>query len=119
LVSKRKAEDLNAMLPEGGTQSRGENIKMLEMRQFCECCGKNLSPETSEALICSFECTFCADCARNVLQEVCPNCGGDLMRRPTRAARALVKNPPSAERIVKESGCLQAEAAICVVAANI
>jgi hypothetical protein len=82
---------------------------MLEMRRFCECCGKNLAPETNEALIFSFECTFCADCARNVLHEVCPNCGGDLTLRPTRAAKFLVKNPASAGRIVKEYGCLPAE----------
>lgn len=81
------------------------------MRQFCECCGKNLSPETNEALICSFECTFCADCAENTLRGICPNCGGDLVRRPTRAAKFLVKNPASVERIVKENGCLQAQLA--------
>ncbi len=78
---------------------------MLEMRQFCECCGKNLSPESGEALICSFECTFCAGCAENVLRGICPNCGGDLTRRPSRAAKFLVKNPASVQRIVKENGC--------------
>lgn len=86
---------------------------MLEMRQFCECCGKNLAPEENEAMICSFECTFCADCSRNVLRGACPNCGGDLTRRPTRAAKFLVKNPPSAKRIVKENGCLRVESVVC------
>lgn len=89
---------------------------MLEMRQFCECCRKNLSPESSEVLICSFECTFCAECVENILRGVCPNCGGDLTRRPTRAAQFLVKNPPSAERIVKENGCLQIEATVRAIA---
>lgn len=84
---------------------------MLEMRQFCECCGKNLAPESNEALICSFECTFCSDCAENTLRGICPNCSGDLTRRPSRAAKFLVKNPASAQRIVKENGCLQAQLA--------
>lgn len=79
------------------------------MRRFCECCGKNLAPDSGEALICSFECTFCAGCAENVLRGVCPNCGGDLTTRPTRPAKFLVKNPASTERIVKEYGCLQTE----------
>ncbi len=79
------------------------------MRQFCECCAKNLTPGSNEALICSFECTFCADCARNILHGVCPNCGGDLTLRPSRVGKSLVKNPASTERIVKENGCLQAE----------
>lgn len=86
---------------------------MLEMRQFCECCGKKLPTDSGEAMICSFECTFCAECVENVLQKVCPNCGGDLMKRPTRAAKFLVKDPPSDQRIVKENGCLQTEAAFC------
>ncbi|HEY0459295.1 MAG TPA: DUF1272 domain-containing protein [Pyrinomonadaceae bacterium] len=92
---------------------------MLEMRQFCECCGKNLAPESADTLICSFECTFCADCALDVLGEICPNCGGILTLRPSRAARLLIKNPATAERIVRENGCLQAEPPVrAVVAAN-
>lgn len=86
------------------------------MRQFCECCAKNLTPGSDEALICSFECTFCADCVENVLHGVCPNCGGDLMLRPSRSGESLVKNPASVERIVKENGCLQAEPVFCAVA---
>ena len=85
---------------------------MLEMRQFCECCGKNLPPDSTETLICSFECTFCADCVENVLHGVCPNCGGDLTKRPSRGAKFLVKNPASTQRIVKESGCLQNHSAV-------
>ena len=82
---------------------------MLELRPFCECCGKDLPPDSKEALICSFECTFCAACAENVLGGACPNCGGELAPRPTRAARLLIKNPASVERIVKEYGCSPAE----------
>lgn len=87
------------------------------MRGFCECCAKNLSPGSNEALICSFECTFCADCAENALHGVCPNCGGDLTLRPTRSAESLVKNPASTEKIVKENGCLQAEPMFCAAVA--
>ena len=82
---------------------------MLELRPFCECCGAQLPPDSKEALICSFECTFCAGCARNVLEGVCPNCGGDLTARPSRVGESLIKNPASVERIVKEYGCLQTE----------
>ena len=89
---------------------------MLEMRQFCECCAKNLAPASDDALICSFECTFCADCARNVLRGVCPNCGGDLTKRPSRAAALLIENPASTKRAVKENGCLETVAAVCSVA---
>jgi uncharacterized protein len=88
---------------------------MLELRPFCECCGKSLSPESNEALICSFECTFCADCAQNVLHGACPNCGGNLTARPSRSAALLVKNPASVQRVVKENGCLQTETTLCEV----
>ena len=57
---------------------------MLEMRPDCERCGTDLAAEEPGAFICSFECTFCADCA-DELDERCPNCGGELMDRPTRA----------------------------------
>ena len=56
----------------------------LEMRDACERCGKELAPD-GEACICSHECTFCRDCTA-ALEEVCPNCGGELVRRPRRAA---------------------------------
>ena len=65
---------------------------MLELRPCCECCGKDLPPDTDTARICSFECTFCAQCAEETLRGTCPNCGGELVRRPirprARAARA-------------------------------
>lgn len=87
------------------------------MRQFCECCAKNLTPDSGQAMICSFECTFCAGCARNVLHGICPNCGGGLTARPLRSAKFLIKNPASTKRIVKENGCLQAESAFCAIVA--
>lgn len=60
---------------------------MLELRPTCEHCNRALPPETAEAWICSYECTFCGDCVENVLQNVCPNCGGGFMPRPVRPAR--------------------------------
>ena len=74
---------------------------MLQMRPNCEACDKDLAPGTSEAFICSFECTFCRDCADARFKSVCPNCGGDLLRRPARAAELLDKYPASSERVVK------------------
>ena len=53
---------------------------MLEIRPNCECCDKDLPPDSLEAMICTFECTFCASCADAVLHGVCPNCGGNLAR---------------------------------------
>jgi hypothetical protein len=76
-----------------------EPTSMLELRPGCECCDKNLPPESDEARICSFECTFCVDCATHVLGGTCPNCGGELVARPRRPASKLAKNPPSTQRV--------------------
>ncbi|MBB2180069.1 DUF1272 domain-containing protein [Gluconacetobacter tumulicola] len=57
---------------------------MLEMRPDCGCCGRDLPQSSAEAMICSFECTFCAACVSEVLDHRCPNCGGELVRRPIR-----------------------------------
>ena len=70
---------------------------MLEMRPDCERCGVDLPPYAGGAFICSFECTFCAHCAE-ALDERCPNCGGELLDRPTRAKALLDKRPASTER---------------------
>lgn len=78
---------------------------MLEMRPNCECCDRDLPPDSTVARICSFECTFCVDCVETVLGGSCPNCGGDLTPRPTRAARLLAKYPPSTKRVLKPDGC--------------
>lgn len=59
---------------------------MLELRPTCEHCNKALPPAAPDALICSFECTFCADCVEHVLAGVCPNCGGGFAPRPVRPA---------------------------------
>ena len=78
---------------------------MLELRPNCECCDKNLPPAATDALICTFECTFCADCAEHVLKGVCPNCGGNFSARPVRPAGKLEKYPASTKRILKAEGC--------------
>lgn len=72
---------------------------MLELRPGCECCDKDLPPEAADAMICTFECTFCADCVENKLHGVCPNCGGDLAKRPIRPAKMLEKHPGSRIRV--------------------
>jgi hypothetical protein len=74
---------------------------MLQMRPNCECCDADLPPESREARICSFECTFCAACAEQRLDGRCPNCGGELIARPTRAATLLGRFPASTERVLK------------------
>jgi len=66
---------------------------MLELRPVCENCGKLLPNESTQAMICTYECTFCADCVENILHNVCPNCGGGLEKRPSRPKEKLVKDP--------------------------
>jgi hypothetical protein len=80
---------------------------MLALRPNCECCNRDLPPDSSEALICSFECTFCTECATKRLPGgCCPNCGGELVRRPVRPAAKLARFPASSDRVVKvHAGC--------------
>src|SRR6266566_4946131 len=76
----------------------------LELRPNCECCDKDLPPSSPLARICSYECTFCADCVDGVVFNVCPNCGGGFAPRPIRPTTewrpglSLAKRPPSRER---------------------
>jgi hypothetical protein len=74
---------------------------MLQLRPNCECCDVDLAPESREARICTFECTFCAACAETRFDGLCPNCGGELVRRPIRPAAALARWPASTERVMK------------------
>jgi len=74
---------------------------MLEIRPNCECCDKNLPPDSSEAMICTFECTFCKTCAEDIFKNVCPNCGGGFAQRPTRPKKYLEKYPPSTTKVFK------------------
>lgn len=78
---------------------------MLALRPNCECCDKDLPPDSTLARICTFECTFCADCASEKLNHVCPNCGGELLARPRRPANKLGKFPASLARVYKPQGC--------------
>jgi hypothetical protein len=61
---------------------------MLELHPNCELCDADLPPDAANARICSYECTFCADCVDHVLENVCPNCGGGLVPRPIRPRNA-------------------------------
>jgi hypothetical protein len=77
----------------------------LQLRPNCEYCDKDLPPASLEARVCSYECTFCADCVENKLHNVCPNCGGGFVARPIRPARewrpglSVEKRPPSDKRV--------------------
>jgi hypothetical protein len=78
---------------------------VLQLRPNCEWCDKDLPPAATDARICSYECTFCAECVETVLFNVCPNCGGGFTPRPIRPAQAwrpgvcLQNQPFSAERV--------------------
>jgi hypothetical protein len=78
---------------------------VLELRPGCECCDVDLPAESKSAYICTFECTFCASCAELKLHFQCPNCGGELVRRPTRPAAKLARYPASTQRVFKPTGC--------------
>lgn len=66
---------------------------MLELRPTCENCNVSLPPDSTEAMICTFECTYCKDCVENILENVCPNCGGGFVSRPIRPAELMGKYP--------------------------
>ncbi len=66
---------------------------MLELRPICEYCAKELPNDSHDAMICSFECTFCKTCVETILENVCPNCGGGFESRPTRPKSMLEKYP--------------------------
>jgi hypothetical protein len=74
---------------------------VLQLRPSCECCDRDLPAASTEARICSFECTFCARCATERLHGSCPNCGGELVARPRRPASKLAAHPPSSTRVVR------------------
>ena len=81
---------------------------MLEIRPNCECCDKDLPPDSNVAMICSFECTFCASCAQKLLGGHCPNCSGNLVSRPIRPKELLDAAPASVKRVLKAGGCVDA-----------
>jgi hypothetical protein len=75
---------------------------MLELRPNCECCDRALPPDSGLARICSFECTFCANCAEQRFGGICPNCGGGLVPRPIRP-RALLERFPASTTPVRKA----------------
>jgi len=76
---------------------------VLELRPGCECCDRDLPPDSADARICSFECTFCARCVDEVLHGVCPNCGGGFVPRPIRPPDELAVHPASTRRVLRTS----------------
>ena len=74
---------------------------MLQLRPVCENCNKQLPNDSNEAMICSYECTFCEDCISNLLHNVCPNCGGGFAKRPTRPKAGLEKYPAEKKPLYK------------------
>ena len=75
---------------------------MLKLKPNCECCGIELPPDATQARICSFECTFCEDCSEQNFTATCPNCTGELIRRPIRPAKHLAKYPASDQRFINQ-----------------
>ena len=73
---------------------------MLELRPNCECCDVDLPPDAPNAVICSFECTFCSKCAQATHANVCPNCGGNFVARPIRPQEMLDRYPASLRRVL-------------------
>ncbi|WP_083921765.1 DUF1272 domain-containing protein [Kiloniella laminariae] len=88
---------------------------MLKLKPNCEFCNRDLPPVSEEAMICSYECTFCRDCTENLLCNVCPNCGGGFVPRPVRPATArregvsIQHHPASEERVHSRYSKLEIE----------
>ncbi|MGH1386083.1 DUF1272 domain-containing protein [Kordia sp.] len=72
---------------------------MLEIRPNCEHCNTDLPFDAQDAMICTFECTYCENCVTNVLKSICPNCGGNFSKRPIRPKKLLEKYPISNKRV--------------------
>ncbi len=83
---------------------------MLEIRACCEHCGKDLPNTSTNSMICSFECTYCEECALHVFENVCPSCGGNFERRPIRPSKMAEKYPPSAKRVYLPKDLVKAAA---------
>jgi hypothetical protein len=81
---------------------------VLELRPNCECCDCDLPPDATNARICTYECTFCAACATDLLGNTCPNCGGGFVPRPIRPPAMLAQDPASTKRVLKPEGCRRA-----------
>ena len=83
----------------------------LELRPNCEFCDRDLPPQSADARICTYECTFCSQCVEYELENVCPNCGGGFQIRPIRPTTewreglSLAKRPPSQQRVFLSYSC--------------
>lgn len=77
-------------------------VHMLQLKPNCECCDVDLPPQSLDARICSFECTFCQDCSDSSFGSTCPNCSGELVKRPIRPSNMLEKFPASTSRFLNE-----------------
>lgn len=89
---------------------------MLALRPNCEYCDKDLPPDSTQACICTYECTFCSDCVERILKNVCPNCGGGFTPRPVRPTKArrenvsLANQPASNKRVLTKFSRQEIEA---------
>ncbi|MDJ0882183.1 MAG: DUF1272 domain-containing protein [Gammaproteobacteria bacterium] len=86
---------------------------LLEIRPNCECCDKDLPPDSIEAMICTYECTFCRECVEEILENVCPNCGGGFSQRPIRPKVARrpglsIEDQPASNRRIHTKYSLEA-----------
>lgn len=72
----------------------------MEIRLNCEHCDKSLPNDSHQAMVCTFDCTFCKDCVDDVLKNVCPNCGGGFEKRPSRPKHMLEKYPPRKDKVL-------------------
>ena len=80
---------------------------MLEIRPNCEHCNKDLPNTSKEAMICSFECTYCKSCALELFKNVCPSCSGNFVERPIRPLKMIDKYPASLKRIFSPKNLLE------------
>ena len=83
---------------------------MLEIRPNCEHCNTDLPSDSTEAMICSFECTYCKKCAQDIFKNVCPSCSGNFAERPIRPRKELERYPPSFKRIFRPKDLEKAKA---------
>ena len=81
---------------------------MLEIRPCCEHCGKDLPNTSTEVMICSFECTYCQDCALGLFENVCPSCGGNFEKRPIRPSKMIKKYPASTKGVFLPKNLIEA-----------
>lgn len=92
-------------------------VAMLELRPTCEHCERSLPPASTEARICSYECTFCSTCVEEVLQDVCPNCGGGFTSRPIRPTGEYLRglsllHQPATQEVTHKPVDLEAQMAL-------